>query len=68
VAPRGAVHVDDLPPEARKRLGVRRSRRQQTFKREQLRSEALGVLAVLKHLTADQRRRVLEHAIKVNEV
>jgi hypothetical protein len=67
VAPRGAVHVDDLPPEARKRLGIRRGRRQ-TFKREQLRSEALGVLASLKHLTADQRRRVLEHAIKVNEV
>ncbi len=64
---RGGVHVDELPAAARKRLGLRRSR-QQTFKREQLRSEALAVLAALKHLTADQRRRVLEHAIKVNEV
>lgn len=64
---RGAVHVDELPPEARKRLGLRTTRHQ-TFKREELRREAIGVLERIRHLTADQRRRVLEHAIKVNEV
>jgi len=64
---RGAVNVDELPPETRKRLGLRKSR-QQSFKREQLRREALGVLAEIRHLTTDQRRRVLEHALKVNEV
>jgi hypothetical protein len=64
---KGAVHVDELPAAARKRLGLRRSR-QQTFKREELRREAIGVLDQIRHLTADQRRRVLEHAIKVNEV
>jgi len=64
---RKPVHVDELPAEARKRLGLRKTR-QQTFKREQLRREAIGVLAQIQHLTAEQRRRVLEHAIKVNEV
>jgi len=33
-----------------------------------LRREALAVLAEIRHLTADQRRRVLEHALKVNDV
>jgi len=61
------VHADALPPETRKRLGLRKSR-QQTFTREQLRREAIGVLAQIRHLTADQRRRVLEHAVKVNDV
>ena len=61
------VHVDELPAAARKRLGLRKSR-QQTFTREQLRREALGVLDQIKHLTAEQRGRVLRHAIKVNEV
>jgi len=61
------VHADELPPETRKRLGLRKSR-QQTFTREQLRREAIGVLAQIRHLTADQRRRVLEHAVKVNDV
>jgi hypothetical protein len=61
------VHADELPPETRKRLGLRKSR-QQTFTREQLRREAIGVLAQIRHLTADQRRRVLEHAAKVNDV
>ena len=66
-SPRGTVHVDELPAAARRRLGLRKSR-QQSFKREELRREALGVLAGIRHLTADQRRRVLDHAIKVNEV
>jgi hypothetical protein len=64
---RPGVHVDELPAEARKRLGLRKSR-QQSFKREELRRESLGVLAGIRHLTADQRRRVLEHALKVNDV
>jgi hypothetical protein len=61
------IHVDELPAETRKRLGLRKPR-QQTFTREQLRREAIGVLAQIRHLTADQRRRVLEHAVKVNDV
>jgi hypothetical protein len=61
------VHADQLPAATRRRLGLRKSR-EQRFKREQLRSEALGVLAQIRHLTADQRRRVLEHALKVNDV
>jgi hypothetical protein len=63
------LHADDLnlTPEQRRRLGIPRSR-EQRFKREDLRREAIGVLAQIRHLTSDQRRRVLEHALKVNEV
>jgi hypothetical protein len=64
---RRGVHVDELPAAARKRLGLRRSR-QQSFRREDLRREVLGVLAGIRHLSVDQRRRVLEHALKVNDV
>jgi hypothetical protein len=67
VTQRRGVHIDELPAEARRRLGLRKSR-QQSFKREELRREALAVLAEIRHLTADQRRRVLEHALKVNDV
>lgn len=61
------VHVDQLPPETRRKLGLKKTRGQ-TFTREEIRREALGVLAQVRHLTMDQRRRVLEHALKVNEV
>ncbi|HVT58661.1 MAG TPA: hypothetical protein VHR45_09685 [Thermoanaerobaculia bacterium] len=64
--PRKPLHADDLPAETRKRLGLRT--RQQNFKREELRREAIGVLAQIRHLTAEQRRRVLQHALRVNEV
>ncbi|HVT58945.1 MAG TPA: hypothetical protein VHR45_11135 [Thermoanaerobaculia bacterium] len=65
--PRKPLHADDLPAETRKKFGLRKSR-QQSFKREELRREAIAVLAQIRHLTTEQRRRVLQHALKVNEV
>lgn len=59
--------LDDLPHEARKRLGIRRPRQQQ-FSKDAVRTHALRVLAEISSLTQDQRRRVLEHACKVNAI
>jgi hypothetical protein len=61
------LRAEDLPKATRKRLGLRKPR-SQNLKREAVRREALAVLAVIRHLTASERRRVLEHALKVNEV
>jgi len=62
---RPAVNIDDLPAETRKKLGLRPQRRTE-FSKEHVRSFAIKVLAEVSDLTQDQRRRVLEHAVKVN--
>lgn len=59
--------LDDLPVATRKRLGVKRPRQSQ-FSKDAVRQHALRVLAEIATLTQDQRRRVLEHARKVNDV
>lgn len=59
--------LDDLPPAARKRLGIARPRKTE-FAKDAVRTHALRVLAEIASLTQDQRRRVLEHAIKVNAI
>jgi hypothetical protein len=59
--------LDDLPAAARKRLGVTKPRQSQ-FSKDEVRTHALRVLAEISTLTQDQRRRVLEHALKVNGI
>ena len=59
--------LDDLPAEARKKLGIKRPRQTQ-FSKDEVRTHALRVLAEISSLTQDQRRRVLEHAVKVNAI
>jgi len=65
------VRIEDLPQEfqkgLRKRLGIP-SERTVKFTMEDVRSYALGVMAVLKGLTQSQRERVLNHSIKINKV
>lgn len=61
------MHVDDLPPALRKQLGISRPR-QTAFSKDRVRTWSLKTLAVLAELTQDQRRRVLEHALKVNRL
>ena len=62
---KGALKLDELPPELRKRLGVRT--RRTTFDKEAVRRYALRCLATLAELKQADRRRVLEHALKVNK-
>lgn len=60
------VNVDDLDPEIRKKLGIRKPRKSQ-FTMNDVRSRSLEILAKMSDLTQEQRRRVLEHALKVNK-
>ena len=61
------IALKDIPPATRQKLGLKKQREAQ-FTKEQVRSRALSILAEIADLTQDQRRRVLEHARKVNEV
>ena len=61
------IEAKDLPPALRKQLGIPKPR-QQGFTKESVRSWALKTLALLVELSQDQRRRVLEHALKVNRM
>lgn len=62
-----SINIDDIPAETRKRLGLQKTRKRQ-FTAEQTRSAAIKVLAAIADLQQDQRRRVLDHAIKLNRV
>lgn len=64
---RPAVNIDELTPETRKKLGLSKPRTSQ-FSKDEVRSWALRVLAEVATLSQDQRRRVLEHAVKVNAI
>jgi hypothetical protein len=61
------LSVDDLPPDQLKKLGLKVPRKR-GFTKDTVRSWSLRVLAQLAILSQDQRRRVLEHAIKVNRL
>lgn len=60
------LKIEDLTPEARKKYGVKRPRRT-TFDKEAVRRYAIRCLAEIGELTQGERRRVLEHALKVNK-
>lgn len=59
--------LDDLPVATRRKLGLRKQRQSQ-FSKDAVRTHAMRVLAEISGLTQDQRRRVLEHAAKINAV
>jgi hypothetical protein len=61
------LSVDDLPPEQLKKLGIKLGRKH-AFSKETVCSWSLRVLAQLAGLSQDQRRRVLDHALKVNRL
>lgn len=65
--PAGKLNLADLTPETRKKLGLKQPRQQQ-FSKDAVRTHALRVLAEISTLTQDQRRRVLQHATKVNSI
>lgn len=62
---KGALNLEDLTPELRKRLGVRT--RRTSFDKEAVRRYAIRCLAEIAELKQSDRRRVLEHALKVNK-
>lgn len=61
------MRYEDLPPELLKKFNMRRPR-QSGFSKGSVRSWSLKALAMMSGLTQYQRRRVLEHAMKVNRL
>lgn len=70
-----SLNINDLNPETLSKLGlvqehktINKKPRSQTFTKEQVRSNAIKVLAVVAGLSQSERDRVLAHAIKLNGV
>ncbi len=61
------ISIDDLTPEQRRELGVRLPR-QTVFSKDDVRTWALKCLAPLAVLSRIERKRVLQHALKVNAI
>ena len=61
------LNLDDIDPEQRKQLGIRKPR-ETAFSKDELRGWALKVLALMANLSRSERDRVLQHALKVNRV
>jgi hypothetical protein len=61
------LKLEDLSSEQLKDLGIKLPK-QTTFTKEDVRSWALKILAQMSSLSQEQRRRALEHALKVNRM
>lgn len=62
-----AINVKDLNRDTRAKLGLRRFTGAR-YAKDDVRTDALRALEPIAHLTRSQRRRVLEHAMKLNDV
>lgn len=62
-----AVKLEDLSPSDRKRLKLRKPR-EVTFTKDDVRGNALKALGAITHLSQRERRRVLQHALKLNDL
>jgi hypothetical protein len=61
------LNLDDLTPEQRRELGIRKPR-ETAFSKDDLRGWSLKILACMASLSRAERDRVLRHALKVNKV
>lgn len=61
------IHADDLSPEQRKKLGIKKPRASK-FTADDVRGWALRVLGSMAQLSREERARVLRHAERVNRV
>jgi len=63
------LNVNDLNPETLEKLGlVQKEKRNYTFTAEDVKRYAFRVMAVLDKLDKSERKRVLAHGVKLNEV
>jgi hypothetical protein len=62
-----SINLNDLDPEQRKQLGIKKPR-ETAFTKDELRGWSLKILALMANLSRAERERVLRHAIKVNKV
>jgi hypothetical protein len=64
-----SIPLDDLPAEAREKLGFKPPRKpRRGMNKDQVRTHALRVLAVIAELSQADRKRVLEQALRANAV
>lgn len=61
------INLDDIDPEQRKQLGIRKPR-ETAFSKDELRGWSLKILALMANLTRAERERVLKHALRLNKV
>jgi hypothetical protein len=61
------INLEDIDPEQRKAMGIRKPR-EASFTKDELRGWALKTLALMANLSRSERERVLRHALKVNKV
>lgn len=65
----GKINAADLPPAVRKQLGIPRlPKAPARFTKDDVRGFAIKMLATCDHLTQAERRRVLAHATRINNV
>jgi hypothetical protein len=70
----GTMNIKELDPTTIKQLGLEaltpeaKADKGNRFRIEQVRQYSIRVMATLEKLTQAERLRVLEHAIRVNEV
>ena len=65
------MNITDLHPETLAKLGLTKElpkTREYKFTKDQVRTNAHNVMAGISKLSQNERRRVLEHCIKLNEV
>jgi len=64
-----ALNVSELNPETLEKLGlVQKEKRNYTFTAEDVKRHAFRVMAVLDKLDKSERKRVLAHCTKLNDV
>ena len=65
------MNIKDLNPETLAKLGLDKELakpREYKFTKDHVRTNAHNVMAVVSKLSQNERRRVLEHCLKINEV
>jgi len=65
------LRLSDLDPEMITKLGLEKEvakPREYKFTKDQVRTNALNVMSVVSKLSQSERRRVLEHCLKLNDV
>lgn len=62
------VNLDDLSPEVRKQLGLKKPRARRSMTMHDVRTAAIRVLGVIADLTPAERTRVLRQANKMNQI